>query len=152
MPLLSRLMVRTALVYLALGFLVGALMLWNKGVLIHPALWALLPAHIHFLLLGWTVQLAMGVAVWILPRFVTTAAPPSSERFAWSAFGFLNVGILLATAGSLLPLWLSGEWLRWLGPLGGLAEFLAVVAFIGHAWPRIKPFADVAVTRVEGGK
>lgn len=143
MPFLSRLMIRTALVYLALGFLFGALILWHKGVPIHPMLWALLPSHIQLVLLGWIVQLAMGVGVWILPRFVTTPAPPGSEHFAWGAYVLLNVGLWLVIAGSLLPFWLSGNWLRWLNPLGGLAELLAALAFLGHAWPRIKPFANV---------
>lgn len=57
--------------YLVLGFTLGLLLLVNKGVPIHPALWRLLPAHAEFLLLGWTLQLALGVAYWILPRFGT---------------------------------------------------------------------------------
>ncbi|HBY98952.1 MAG TPA: hypothetical protein DEP84_34230 [Chloroflexi bacterium] len=145
MPLVSRLMIRTALLYLALGSLFGALMLGNKGVPIHPMLWVLLPSHIQLVLLGWIVQLAMGVGVWILPRFVTTAAPRAAEQLAWSAYGLLNLGLWLVVAGSLLPFWLSASWLRWLNALGGLAELLAALAFLGHAWPRIKPFADVAV-------
>ena len=62
MPRLSVWMIRTALVHLLVGFTLGALLLANKGVPIHPMVWRLLPIHIELLLLGWTLQLALGVA------------------------------------------------------------------------------------------
>jgi len=61
--------VRTALIYLAAGFLIGALMLTQKGVPLDGALLRLLPLHIEFVLVGWTLQLGMGIAFRILPRF-----------------------------------------------------------------------------------
>jgi len=130
MPGLSVWYVRTALVYLALGLTFGMLMLWHKGMPIHPALWALLPAHIEFLLLGWTLQLAFGVAFWILPRFRTKRG---NVRLAWLAFALLNAGIWLVT----LDPWL-GRLAGW-GWMGRVLEALAVIAFALHAWPRIKP-------------
>ena len=72
MPRLSVLFVRAALVYLAIGLTVGMLLLWNKGMPISPYIWLLLPSHIEFLLIGWIVQLALGVAFWILPRWQTS--------------------------------------------------------------------------------
>ena len=45
MPRLSVWFIRSALLYLLLGFTLGGLMLWNKGLPIHPVLWRLLPAH-----------------------------------------------------------------------------------------------------------
>ena len=68
MPRLSVWIIRTALLYLGIGFTFGALMLFNKGVPFDPMLWRLLRPHIEFVLLGWTMQLAMGVAFWIMPR------------------------------------------------------------------------------------
>ena len=44
-----------------------------------PALWRLLPAHIELLLLGWTLNLALGMAYWILPRY-KTGAPRGATR------------------------------------------------------------------------
>ena len=60
MPRLSIWFIRSALIYLALGFTFGALLLANKGFPIIPEIWRLLPAHIELLLVGWTLQLAMG--------------------------------------------------------------------------------------------
>ena len=132
MPCLSRWFIRSALAYLALGFTFGALMLFNKGVPFSPALWRLLPTHVEFLLLGWTVQLAMGVAFWILPRFSSSRG---NEKAAWLAFVLLNVGVWLAGLGPLLgaPPVISF--------LGRLAEVGAGAAFAVHAWPRVKPLS-----------
>ncbi len=130
MPRLSCWFIRTSLVYLLIGFTLGGSLLIHKGIPLHPALWRVLPAHIEFVLLGWIVQLAMGVAFWILPRFGSSRG---NETVAWWSYGLLNVGIWLVVGGTTLG-----------GPsalafLGRLAEMGAVIAFAWHAWPRIKP-------------
>ena len=132
MPRFSIWTIRAALIYLGVGFTLGALLLWNKGIPINPRVWRLLSAHIEFLLLGWTIQLVMGVAFWILPRF---RRPPKrgNERIAWSAAGLLNLGIWLVVASSYInsP--------PWLAVLGRSFEFLAAITFALYAWPRVKP-------------
>ncbi|HXI35189.1 MAG TPA: hypothetical protein VNH63_13990, partial [Gemmatimonadales bacterium] len=61
--------VRSALVCLVLGFTLGGVMLAAKGTGDTALIPRLLPIHIELLLVGWMLQLAMGVAQWILPRF-----------------------------------------------------------------------------------
>jgi hypothetical protein len=132
MPRLSRWAIRTALVHLTLGFTFGGLILFNKGIPLHPAMWSLLPAHIEFLFLGWTAQLALGVAYWILPRF-----PREPKRgnvpLAWSGFILLNLGVLLVALAPYLPANLQAD------VFGRAFEFAAAVCFGLHAWPRVKP-------------
>jgi len=131
-PRLSVWLVRTSLVYLGVGFTLGALILFQKGIPYLGAVWSLLPLHIEFVLVGWTLQLAMGVAFWILPRFLRGAAR-GDERLVWLAYLLLNAGVLSVGAGA------------WLGLPGGLllagrgAEMLAAALFALHAWPRVKP-------------
>lgn len=132
MPRLSRFYIKTALIHLTLGFTFGALMLANKGVSINPLWWRLLPAHMEILLLGWTVQLALGVAFWILPRLPQGGR--GDTRGAWVAYGCLNCGIGLVILSSWLalpPFWLF---------LGRLLEVAAIPAFAHHIWPRIIPY------------
>ncbi len=133
MPRLGAWYVRAALSYLAAGFTFGALMLANKGVPFYPPLWRLLPAHIEFLLLGWTVQLAFGVAFWILPRWHTQRG---DVRPAWAAFVLLNAGIWLV----VLAGWFNGP--AWAVLLGRMLEAAAVAAYVIHAWPRVKPWVE----------
>lgn len=134
MPRLSQLYIRFAFIYLLLGFTIGSLLLAHKGVPIHPALWILLPAHMEFLLFGWIVQLTMGVAFWILPRF-WKAPRRGNETGAQIALVLLNVGIWLIVIGSwlspILPL------RHYLMASGRLLEIGAAVAFASHLWPRV---------------
>jgi hypothetical protein len=130
MPPLSVWFVRSALLHLLLGFTFGALMLGNKGVPFNPSLWRLRPAHIEILLVGWIIQLAMGIAFWILPRFWE---PPrrGDVRGAVVAFILLNSGVWLVALSAILAL--PGQLIFW----GRLAEVGAALAFVVHIWPRI---------------
>lgn len=130
MPRLSVWAIRIALLYLVLGFTIGALMLWHKGLPLHPVLWRLLPAHIEFLLFGWTVQLALGIAYWILPRFQSVRGNPV---LVWLAIGLLNLGVWLVSVAPFMAAPGTASL------YGRSAEIAAAVTFALHAWPRIKP-------------
>ncbi len=133
MPRLSGYFVRASLVYLAAGFTLGALLLLNKAVKVYPPVWVTLPIHIEILLLGWFVQLALGVAYWILPR-LSGNSPRGNAKLAWLAFGLVNLGIILVILQaftSFQPLLL----------LGRLAELMGVVSFVAASWKRVKSFA-----------
>lgn len=131
MPRLSAWFIRASLAYLFLGFTFGGLLLFHKGFPLHPQMWRLLPAHIEFVLFGWTAQLVMGMAFWILPRF---PKPPvrGNERLAWGAFWALNAGVALAALAPFVPGY------AWLSLAGRAAEALGVILFARHAWPRVK--------------
>jgi len=132
-PRLSVLMIRTALAYLATGFLVGALLLIHRAVPLENWLHRLVPLHIEYLLLGCLVQLALGVAFWVLPRF-RSGAERGQEAPAWVAFALLNLGIQTVAIGGAA----GGP--STLGLLGRCVEGLAAGAFALHAWPRMKVF------------
>jgi hypothetical protein len=135
-PRLSVWWVRTALAELAVGLTLGALLLANKGVSFAPGLWRWLPVHIELLLLGWTLNLALGVAYWILPRF-KAGAPRGAAWPAWAAFALLNAGIALVCVAPWLPVGASADWQL----TGRIAEIGAAALFALHAWPRVRAFA-----------
>lgn len=130
MPRLSVYYIRASLIYLLLGFTFGGLLLANKAFMISPSIWMLLPLHIEFDLIGWLVQLAMGVAFWILPRF-SKGPLRGNERLSWLAFLFINLGILLVASDGLLEV-------PWLGLTGRGMETLSLVLFAIGNWRRIK--------------
>ncbi len=132
MPRLTVWMVRTALIELGIGFTIGMWMLFNKGVVIDPLALRLLPAHIELVLLGWTIQLGMGVAFWILPRF-PTGRRYGRERLGWLAYALLNLGVLLV----VINVWLGTKGLAFAGR--GL-ELAAVIAYAVMIFPRVKAF------------
>lgn len=126
MPRLSRWFVRTALVELLVGFLLGAAMLATKGTAQWGTTAPLLPLHIELLVMGWLANLAIGVAYWMLPKHASGAERGASTPMvlAWLA---LNGGILLAGLRiAVFP--------------GRLAELSAVVLVVAILWPRVKRF------------
>ena len=132
MPRLTRWMLRLALVYLMLGFTLGGLILCSQGSDACPPVWSLRSLHIELLTVGWMAQLALGVAYWILPRYVGGVRGPSAP--AWAAWGVLNVGLWtagLAPALAAPPLILAA---------GRTAEAAAVLVFAMQLWPRAKAF------------
>ena len=129
MPRLSVWFVRASLIYLAAGFVLGALMLAEKGIPYYAGVWLLLPIHMEFLLAGWLLQLAMGVAFWILPRF-GQGAPRGRESLLWISFILLNAGVML----TVLQLWVPAALLAW-----RLGEALGIMIYILGSWRRVKP-------------
>jgi len=127
-------MVRAALLHLGVGFTLGALLLLDKAAPFSPEVWRLWPIHVELTLVGWVMQLAMGVAFWIMPRFSRLPNRYGLRTtYAWAAFALLNAGVLAVSAGS---------WWHALDALtlaGRAAELAAVGLFVVHLWPRIKP-------------
>lgn len=130
MPRLSVWFVRASLIYLLLGFIFGALILAQKGIPYYPLIWNLFPIHVEFLLIGWFAQLVMGVAFWILPRFIS-GPPRGNISLIWLSFVLVNLGILLST----LQLWLPTALL-----IGRAAEAGAGIVFAIGLWRRVKPY------------
>ncbi|HNP86609.1 MAG: hypothetical protein JST60_14015 [Chloroflexi bacterium SZAS-1] len=140
MPRLSQLMIRIALAWLALGYSFGGLVLSTKGVPLLPWLWALRSAHIHILLVGWTVQLAFGVAYWILPRLDAFGNRGNERPVIISALA-LNSGVMLAVIQSIAASIAALSTLaRWLPLATGVLYLVAIGLFVRHAWPRVRPF------------
>jgi hypothetical protein len=136
MPRVSQVIIRTALVYLGVGYTLGALALAEKGLRLLPWLWTLKASHVHLLLVGAMVQLACGVAVWILPRL--GARGRGDLRVVWLGYAALNGGVLLASLHPPLAALLGP--LGWMPLVAGLLYLAAIVAFVSHAWRRVLPF------------
>ena len=127
MPTPSAWAVRLSLLHFAAGTGLGALLLAGKAVPLAPWLWALRPAHVEMLLVGFGVQFGVGVATWILPR--TPAS--SGGRSSGAALVLLNAGVLLTVVDSL-------PGLGGLTVLGRIAETAAAVTFVVAVVPRVR--------------
>jgi hypothetical protein len=132
-PALTVYALRIALSYLGIGFTIGALMLGVRGVSASSEVLWLRPLHLELLLIGWTVQLAFGVAFWILPR--RSGLGRGNERLAWGSLLLLNLGVLTVGLGGVLSA-SPGVLIT-----GRLAELLAGLAFAAHVWPRARRYS-----------
>ncbi|SMO47863.1 cbb3-type cytochrome c oxidase subunit I [Fodinibius sediminis] len=129
MPTVSRWMIRASLVYLLAGFIIGAAILISKAYPSYSSVWSLLPIHIEMSIFGWIIQLTMGTAYWILPRYLkgTARGNPTTARIMVIIF---NAGILVNVFSfmNILPSTAI--------VLGRLLEVLAVILFIALHWQR----------------
>jgi cbb3-type cytochrome oxidase subunit 1 len=130
-PRLSVWMVRAALLALAAGAALGAVLLADPSFAGGVARWR--PLHAELLTVGWTVQLAFGVSYWILPRF-RSGSERGREELGWTAFVLVNLGVVLVGIGRSVPG--AESWAL----AGRSSEGLAAAAFAAQAWPRVKPF------------
>ena len=85
--------------------------------------------HMEFLLAGWLIQLAMGVAFWVIPRF-SSGSSRGPVGLGWLSFALINSGILITA----LQFWFPVAVL-----VGRIAEVLAGIFFVIGSWRRIKP-------------
>jgi hypothetical protein len=120
-PRVSAWAVRAALLWLGVGALLGGIILARGPLgLVGVAAW--IPAHGEMMLVGWMMQLAFGVAHWILPR-----TGPKGRGAEWPvalAIVLLNLGVLAVAFGSVLP--------------GRLLVLGGVISFALQAAPRIR--------------
>ncbi|MFN2317073.1 MAG: hypothetical protein ABR551_01080 [Gemmatimonadales bacterium] len=132
MAALSTWAIRLALVQLLAAFLAGGWLLAARGIPSLPRPDWLLPVHLELALLGWTLQLAMGVAYWMLPKF-KSGPPRGPTGPAIAALVVFNAGVLLVLASSV-----SG--VAGLALVGRTGELAGVGLFAANALPRIKAF------------
>lgn len=132
MPRASVWLIRTALIHLLSGAVLGAAYLsvkaigWPVFALSHR------PVHVEQMLIGWMVQLVIGVAYWILPR--GAGQNLASDRAIWVVYALLNAGVLASALGGdpRLPAGLVAA--------GKACEAIAVLMFGLHAWNRQRAY------------
>lgn len=132
-PTVSVWCVRMSLIALLLGMTIGAVILGAKGVGSAGTVMFLLPAHIELVLVGWMLQLVMGVAQWILPRFGARGLARGNQ-WAWLAFAAINLGVLCVVA-AVPARGVAAQILRWGGKV---LETAAVGAFLASVWSRVR--------------
>ncbi len=133
MPKLSVWLIRCALLHLLIGSLLGTVMLLTKAGATMPG-WVLRGwgVHAELVLVGWMVQLTIGVAYWILPKFPRRPVRGPSWPVV-AALVLLNAGVVAAGLASL-------QGWRELVVVARFAELAAVMSFALSTWPRVKEF------------
>lgn len=137
MPLLTRLYVKTAFIYLAASLLVAIMAAFSRlagDVTLGASLW---PSYVHLLVVGWLTQLIFGVAFWLFPRFSRDRPYGATWPFS-TAYALLNGGLiirLLAEPG-LLPF--GGSAASWIMASSAVMQWVAVVMLSAYTWRRVK--------------
>lgn len=137
MPRVSAWLIRIALLHFLSGAILGASYLSFKALGAPVFAVSHRPVHVEQMLVGWMVQLVIGVGYWILPRTASHGTAPHAALM-WAVFALLNGGLLLAALGGdpRLP---GGLVLA-----GRVAESAAVGLFAAHAWTRQRAYRDAS--------
>ncbi|HET8713591.1 MAG TPA: hypothetical protein VFM23_07905 [Gemmatimonadales bacterium] len=128
MPPLARWYIKSAMIYLIAGLLVGA---------IPPALAIAGPTYVHLLVVGWITQMIFGVAYWMFPKY-SAEAPRGGNAVAIATFILLNVGLVLRVVAEPLRAMHPESLPGWLLVVAGIAQAAAALGFALNTWPRVK--------------
>jgi len=149
MPPVIQWTVRTALLHLALAFVIGAayqadqwLHWWGMG-----PYWIVV--HVHLALVGGVIQMIMGVGLWMFPLTLPLEARLQFRLvLAWLTYGLLNGG-LLARFPCEAAYRATGRGLFGaLTLVTGLMQLAALGIFAWHVWSlRLSRRAAASVTR-----
>lgn len=145
--------VKTSLLWMLAGFVIGGLMLVDHRI---PGDWRawLLPTHGHMLFVGWFVQFVIGIAFWLLPRKRVPELPLGyGEHKAFFALICLNVGLACRVIAE--PFWRSrndGAWIDWMLAASSVLQVLAIFIFVTQMWPRIYGKNKLGVPPAKSGK
>jgi hypothetical protein len=133
----ARVFIKTALVYLAISFGVGALMLANQSLALDARLGGLTPVFYHLLMVGWTTQLICGVALWLFPP-LSREQPRGDQRLGWATYALLNAGLLLRAVAEPLHAIRASAPTGWALVISGVLQAAGVWVFVFAIWPRVK--------------
>ena len=130
MPLLTRIFIKTAMVYFTLALLVGIWMTVRA-----PA--GMFPVYIHLLVFGWLTQLVFGVIYWMFPKY-SKQIPRGHEALGWITYGALNLGLVLRAIAEPLHAAQASQLSGLLLVLSAVLQWLSGLTFVANTWPRVK--------------
>lgn len=132
MPRLSSWMIKVSYLYLFIGATLGALLLVNKATGDIQWIWVVLPLHIEFMIIGFIMNLVLGTAYWIFPRYFTK--PNRGHPVpAWTGFGLVNTGVLIAVVFRFIPS------MQLFVGIGRVVEVGGIIMFVFSLWFRVYP-------------
>lgn len=98
MPTLTRLYVKTSLFYLVAALVLALVFGLAQATTLPPLLAAAGPVYLHLFMVGWIMQLIMGIVFWMFPKY-SRRDRAGNEWLAVVIYGLLNAGLLLRVVG-----------------------------------------------------
>jgi hypothetical protein len=135
MPFVPRLFIRTALAWFAIGFVWAAVIMLIKVADRTELRQAFITGHAHILLVGFFVNIVMGVAFWMFPR------PPDrklNEPAAVVAYALLNIGLVMRLAVEWAHAEYGGQLYGAILGTSGVLQALGGLLFLAVIWPRVR--------------
>lgn len=137
MPRLTRVFIKTGLVYFMVALAMGLLMFAQPLLDLPPFVATLRPVQLHLLMVGWVTQLILGVVYWMFPK-ESRERPRGSETLAWAVLWLLNAGLILRAVFEPLIVVRPDLNAGWTLTLSALLQLAAGWAFVFNTWRRVK--------------
>lgn len=140
---LVRRYLKTAILFLATGLLIGGWMIVQRELICTYPSPYIVSAHTHAILVGFVMMMILGVALWLFPR-----PDKSDERYqprvADVAYWLLAIGTATRIAGELSRIGITSLPLRWIVVLASFAQIAGIGLFFYTMWSRIRPVGSRA--------
>lgn len=131
MPLITRLFIRSGLIFFLIALLIGV---GSQADILNFE--SITPLFWHALMLGWITQIIMGVSMWMFPGRIKEESF-QNQKWGWLTFGFLNMGLgLRMIAEPFVNTSDAGLW-KVLLVISAVFQFIAVIAYVIEIWPRV---------------
>ncbi len=132
--------VKSAIVFLFLGILLGAYMSYEINVRKVDIPHSIVTAHTHLILVGFVMMLIMGIALWLFPRPREKVfySPYLSEV----TFYVMFFSILFRGIGETLDGFITIPLIRWDVLIASWMEVIGIILFFINVWQRIKPIGS----------
>jgi hypothetical protein len=130
MPLLTRIFIKTAMVYFSLALLLGILMTVRATA-------GMFPVYIHLLVFGWLTQLIFGVVYWMFPKY-SKQTPRGHESLGWITYSALNLGLVLRAITEPIHAVQATQLSGLLLVLSAILQWLSGLTFVANTWTRVK--------------
>lgn len=135
---LVRRFIKTGIVFLFGGLLLGAWMIVQRDLFDRWPNPYLVSAHAHAVQVGFVMFLILGVALWLFPR-----AAKDDERYSPARAEAAYWILLVATAGRLVAevtsAWVDHPALGWVAVVSGFGQIAGLGVYFWTMWTRIRP-------------
>jgi hypothetical protein len=136
-PPLVRRYVKTSLVFLLVGLLLGGYLIIAEFVIgrFPPRLF--ITAHVHLLLVGFMLMIVMGVATWMFPRPAAASGryrPGLAEAVYWT----MTLSTAVRALAEVAAPFAATPVLRLVIAAGGMGQLLGAALFVVNMWSRVR--------------
>ena len=143
MPPLVRRYIKTSLIFLVIGLLLGGYLTVTEFVIGRYPPRLFITAHVHLLLVGFMLMIVMGVATWMFPKL-----PRDSGRYhrglAEAVYWLLTLSTATRAVAELAVPFAPSPGLRLVIAAAGLGQIVGAALFVINMWSRVRMPAAAA--------
>lgn len=135
---LVRRYLKTGIIFLAIGLVIGGWMIVERELNGVYASRYLISAHTHAILVGFIMMMILGVALWLFPR-PEKSDPRYQPKLAEAAYWLMTIGTSVRLAGELTRSISPSLALSWLIVISSFMQIAGIGVFFYTMWSRIRP-------------